>query len=221
MRIAKLVAALALPLLLAACLLTPGKFTSSLDVHADRSFAFAYKGEVIALDPEGTMNSGDGDDAVKVKPDPAEKETKLRAIAAALARETGYKSVVYQGKGKFLIDYAVSGTLTHNFLFPFNSDAQAVFPFVMVELRQGNIVRVRAPGFASNSDKDPTGMGMGGGGANAAKALDGLFTLTTDAEIISQNSEDGATGAGASKSIAWRATPLTKEAPSATLRLAR
>ena len=31
---------LAAPLLLASCLLTPGKFTSTLDINRDRSFTF-------------------------------------------------------------------------------------------------------------------------------------------------------------------------------------
>ena len=42
--------ALAVFLLLSACLVTPGKFVSTLDIRADRSFTFTYKGEVIASD---------------------------------------------------------------------------------------------------------------------------------------------------------------------------
>ena len=36
-------------LLLAACLLTPGRFTSSLDIRRDGSFAFSYTGEIRML----------------------------------------------------------------------------------------------------------------------------------------------------------------------------
>ena len=50
MRVYRLVATI-LPLLLTGCLLTPGKFQSTLSINADRTFAFAYKGEVIAVDP--------------------------------------------------------------------------------------------------------------------------------------------------------------------------
>ena len=41
---------LAAPLLLASCLLTPGRFTSSLDLRADSSFTFTYQGEATLAD---------------------------------------------------------------------------------------------------------------------------------------------------------------------------
>lgn len=221
------------PLILWGCVLTPGKFVSSLTINADRTFAFAYKGEVIAIEPSSAMkaagDSKEGEaDAPKAdtsKTDPAseaETDSKNREIATALSKEAGYRSVVYRGKGKFDIDYAISGTLTHSFLFPFNVDAQAILPFVMVEVRQGGTVRVRAPGFSGN--QNGTGPmaglgGMGGGTSDSTKYLDGRFTLDTDAEIVSQNNEDGATAVGRRKQISWRITPLTKDAPTAVLRL--
>jgi len=228
--------ALVAPLVLWGCVLTPGKFVSSLRINTDRTFAFAYKGEVMAVDPSTSMKSvgdsngetkaeGNGSRKEAAKSDPsaeAEVDAKNREIAAALSKEAGYRSVVYRGKGKFEIDYAISGSLTHTFLFPFNADAQAVLPFVMVEVRQGGTVRVRAPGFASSQSSVP-GMGglsgMSGGAGDASKYLDGVFTLDTNAEIVSQNNEEGAETVGARKQIAWRATPLTKDAPTAVLRL--
>ena len=58
MRIAGLGFLLTAPLLLASCLLTPGKFTSTLDIRADRSFTFTYAGEVILIDPGESMAQG-------------------------------------------------------------------------------------------------------------------------------------------------------------------
>lgn len=223
------------PLFLFGCILTPGKFVSSLTINKDRSFSFLYQGEVIAIDPSEEMTKGMksdvDDDAPKggEKTNPAADETKgnasqqkdteakRRAVAEALSKEAGYKSVKYVGKGKYVIDYAISGVLTHNFIYPFNHDAEIIFPFVMVEVRAGNTVRMRAPGFADGSDsRNKTGMGSAGG--DASKALDGVFTLDTDAEIVSQNNEDGPASAGKRKIIKWRATPLAKDAPSAVLR---
>lgn len=234
--------ALAAPLILTGCLLSPGKFTSTMTINADRTFTFAYKGEVIRIDPSSAMK-GIGDKpstddeaapteakpavyqiAAKRKPnakepDPqAEDDAKNREIAAALGKEMGYRSVVYQGKGKFLIDYQISGTLTHNFVYPFNSDAEAVFPFIVIELRKDGLVRVKAPGFADNSSSNT---GMNGMGSDARKAMDGIFTLDTDAEIVSQNNEDGAKTNGNRRTITWRATALSKDAPTAVLRLGR
>ena len=77
-------------------------------------------------------------------------------------------------------------------------------------------MRVKAPAFAatSNSKGIPGPEGFG-------DKLDGTFTLTTDAEIVSQNNEGGATaGPGGAKSIAWKATPVTKDAPMAVLKVA-
>lgn len=209
----RLLLALSAPLLLAGCLLTPGKFTSKLVLNADRSFTFAYSGEVYAIDQSMTSDSKDAD-ATKKK---AEAETKNRAMAEALSKEAGYRSVRYLGGGKFLIDYQTSGQLTHAFIYPFNLDAQAIVPFVAVELRGNGTVRVKAPGFA-NEAKDQAGA-MGGMGDSGGDKLDGTFVLETDAEIVSQNNEDGPQAAGARKTISWKVSPLTRDAPTAVLRL--
>lgn len=230
--------ALLLPLALAGCLLTPGKFTSTLTVNADRTFAFTYQGEVIALDLGKDMADGlnvkdheekdakpDGaafvktalaDDTAKEKAaKKAEFDKKCAAIAEVLKKEAGYKSVAYLGDGKFTVDYAIAGTLTHNFIYPFNQDAGAIFPFVAVELRADGRVRVKAPMFAQDMNKAnplPTGDAPG------SKA-DGTFTLDTDAEIVSQNNEAGATTVGGRKRIAWVVTPVSTTVPTAVLGL--
>jgi hypothetical protein len=206
-----------MPLLLASCLLTPGKFTSKLVLNADRSFTFSYLGEVYALDPDTAMKSGTDE---KAKPDPAKKaeaETKNRAIADALSKEAGYRSVRYLGDGKFLVDYQLSGTMTHHLIFPFNIDAQAVIPFVAAELRANGTVRVKAPGFA-NENKDQMGP-LSGMGDSSGDRPDGVFVLETDADIVSQNNEDGPVTAGERKTISWKVSPLTRDAPAAVLRL--
>ena len=235
--------ALACCLMLGACLVTPGKFESTLDIRADRQFSFTYKGEIISSDMKGLGSSGDdliGDDAPEKKDSALHKtamqkgsggsfdnrsaagdEAQMQAIAAALSKEKGFRSARYMGNHRFEIDYAVSGRLTHNFLFPFNSDAEIVLPFVAIELRGDDRVRVKAPGYSNGFDKSREPMGQSGPGEDASKALDGHFTLTTDAEIVSQNQEDGAQNIAGGKKIVWRITPLTNEAPMATLRVSR
>ena len=235
--------ALACCLMLGACLVTPGKFESTLDIRADRQFSFTYKGEIISSDMKGLGSSGDdliGDDAPEKKDSALHKtamqkgsggsfdngsasgdEAQMQAIAAALSKEKGFRSARYMGNHRFEIDYAISGRLTHNFLFPFNSDAEIVLPFVAVELRGDDRVRVKAPGYSNGFDKSREPMGQSGPGDDASKALDGRFTLTTDAEIVSQNQEDGAQNIAGGKKIVWRITPLTSEAPMVTLRVSR
>ena len=253
-RIKGVALALIAPLVLVGCAFSPGKFTSSLTILADRSFTFSYQGEVIAVDLAGEMAKGmgdafkdDGDDKDKTETsttallqpaawqdddaagndtapsgddeeDPAEeaakKEAKFKAIGEALTKEAGYRSVTYKGKGVFLVDYQVSGKLTHNFLWPYNLDAEVIFPFVVVEMRGRDQLRIKAPAFGDN---DSPAKGKGG---DATAKLDGTFTLITDGELVSQNNEDGATSANGRKSVTWKATPLSKDAPMAVVKVA-
>ncbi|MDF7776259.1 hypothetical protein P1X14_13460 [Sphingomonas sp. AOB5] len=240
-------AVLIVPMVLAGCLFTPGKFVSTLTINKDRSFTYTYKGEVIALDPDSAsgMGPGSGDMAMEnsviysdetgnaIEPaedysaeqaktnaeKQAKRDAQFRELAVQLAKEPGYNSVEYLGSNKFRVDYSISGMLTHNFVYPFNQDAAMVFPWLAIELRGKETVRVKAPGFAK---QDMSGMGMAGagGGSGLDSTADGTFTLTTDAEIVSQNNEDGATKTGTKSVITWRVTPLSKDAPSAVLRLA-
>lgn len=248
--------ALGLPLLLSACLLTPGKFDSTLDIRADRSFTFTYKGEVIATDlsdmtkgldktstdepsfgnESGESDEGDAgsDEAVIVNiaapaddagnagdtsSKKADNTAKMEAIAATLRKEKGFRSATYLGNNKFAIDYAITSTLTHGFVFPFNTDAEIMFPFIIVELRGDDRVRVKAPGYANGADKQKSSSMMGGAsGDDASKFLDGRFTLTTNGEIASQNQEDGAVTVPGGRQVTWTVTPLTKEAPMAVIR---
>lgn len=145
--------------------------------------------------------------------DEAKKEAKFKAIGEALTKEAGYRSVTYKGKGVFLIDYQISGKLTHNFLWPYNLDAEVIFPFVVVEMRGKDQVRVKAPAFGDNDS-------MSKGKPDNSKAkLDGTFTLITDGELVSQNNEDGATSTGGRKTVTWKATPLSKDAPMAVVKV--
>lgn len=211
-------ALLAAPLLLAGCLLTPGKFTSKLTINADRSFTYAYAGEVYAVDQQSmTPDQSDKGNAAETAKKKAESETKNRAIADALSKEAGYRSVQYLGDGKFVIDYEISGRLDHAFIYPFNLDAQAIVPFVAVELRGNGTVRVKAPGFANDS-KDQAGP-MGGMTDSSGDKMDGTFVLDTDAEVVSTNNEEGTQVAGTRKLLSWKVSPLTRDAPTAVLRL--
>lgn len=242
---ARLAAALAPLLLLSACLLTPGKFVSALDVRKDGGFTFSYQGEVVVSDPgDGMKDMGDGGDSSGFDEAPEsdgaayyqqiasksskssgdadadkDKQAKIQAIADALAKEKGFRSARYLGGNKIAVDYEISGKLDHAFIFPFNVDAQAIIPFVAIELRKDGKIRIQAPGFGSENDKPGGGMGPMGGD-NSAKEREGTFTLTTDAEIVSQNQEDGAANAPNGKRIVWKVTPLTRTAPMAVLQLA-
>lgn len=252
--------AIAAPLLLASCILTPAKFVSTLDIRADRSFTFTYTGEVqLAKTKTPDMDSGPKGDTqgwekgaekptlyksayltdLKGRPIAAAKtranedfnDTKdeageLKTLAEALSKEYGFRSVKYIGNRKLLIDYSISGKLDHAFVFPFNPDADVLLPFIAIELRGKDKLRVKAPGYANQQSMSASLGGLGGmpamgADADASSALDGTFTLTTNATIVSQNQEDGAQPApDGTKKIVWKANPQTKEAPLAVLQVA-
>lgn len=254
-RIKGLTLALLAPMVLVGCAFSPGKFTSSLTILADRSFTFSYQGEVIAVDLASEMAKGMGDafkdsgkdedkkdtsttallqaavwqdkspgneaapakeaeDAADSAEDEAKKEAKFKAIGEALTKEAGYRSVTYKGRGVFLVDYQISGKLTHNFLWPYNLDAEVIFPFVVIEMRGKDQVRIKAPAFG---DDDSPAKGKGD---DSKAKLDGTFTLVTDGELVSQNNENGATSANGRKTVTWKATPLSKDAPMAVVKVA-
>jgi len=154
----------------------------------------------------------------------AKQEAQYREMAVQLAKEAGYRQVEYRGNGIFYVDYAISGTLTHDFVYPYNQDAALIFPWVAIELRGKDMVRVKATGFAKQDSSSMGGAmggmgGMGGAGEQAESKLDGVFTLTTNAEVVSQNQEEGAETVGADKVISWKVTPLRQDAPMAVLRV--
>jgi hypothetical protein len=226
----RIAAAVIMPLMLAGCLFQPGKFTSTLDINADRSFAFSYFGEIHAVNmdkiSEGIpgADSASSDDETKSDDDSASKpagmtEAQKVELAETLAKEAGFRRVEYRGDDVWFVDYRISGTMSHSFVFPYNSDAEMMFPFLAVEVRANGTVRLKAPAFTGSSSRpDMSGMGSAMGEAN--DRIDGEFTVSTDAEIISQTNEEGAvTGPDGRKTIRWRITPQTKTAPMAVLRM--
>jgi hypothetical protein len=175
-----------------------------------------------------TAGETPSEDAAPAAPDPAEeaakkaeeaakkakKEADYKELAVQLAKEAGYKSVEYRGEGVFYVDYAISGVLTHGFVYPYDLDTAMVFPWVSIELRGKDGIRVKAPGFAKQDSSSTMGMGSLG-----ESKIEGSFTLITDAEVLSQNDESGGTSAGGKRTFRWKVTPRTTDAPLAVLKV--
>jgi len=221
----RLALALAAPLLLVSCILSPGKFTSTLDIRKDRSFTFTYVGEVIVNDPKVTEPAAEGAQmtqpgaaapaaAKPAKPAAPSAETvaRRRALAEALSKEIGYRSVEYLGGDKYRVDYAIGGRLDRGFVYPMNLDALAFIPWIAVEVRKDGTVRIKAPAFGDPSEA----MGNPAPSENA-EGRDGTFTLTTDANLVMQNDEEGA-APGPGTRIVWKVTPSSKAVPTAVIR---
>jgi hypothetical protein len=290
--IAAAITAAAVLMVLAGCMLMPGRFVSDLALRRDGTFTFHYKGEIVlsALAAPGKADLSSDSKADAATPptpfaaepctDPAtdevhpcsEAELKAQrsrwgaapradmgpnfgdkeqgrkmmqammggldlddpkaadAFAARLARQQGWTSVVSKGRGKFEVDYTVSGRLDHDFTFPTIERLPMLIPFVAVIRRSDGTVRVDAPAFTANA-ADPMMRGFGAMATSKAggkdkpnlPTLDGTFTLRTDGQILANNTDEGpqAEAASGGSRLAWKVDMRTAEAPTALIKLGK
>jgi hypothetical protein len=160
--------------------------------------------------------------------DPSDPET-MTEYARRLQGQGGWKKVTFKGNGLFEVDYEISGRLDHDFIFPVFDGMEIIVPFVQATQAGAGRIRVTAPAFVRPTG-DRSGMSaMGAAGAAAMmgkgdkgwpfKPPEGTFTLTTDAEILTNNTRDGPAAQGASKVLRWTVGPLDTTKPEALLRL--
>lgn len=150
-------------------------------------------------------------------------------IAARLRKQAGWRSVEYKGDGLFLVDFAITGQLDHDFVFPTIERMPQANAFVTLARRNDGTVRIDAPGFTAGMGGDPmrTMMGlaaMGDPEANDSEVpklpeLAGTFSLTTDAEILANNTEDGPSAMTTGKQLKWTISVRTEQAPTALVKL--
>lgn len=275
-------------LTLAACLLTPGKFTSQLDVRKDGRFSFSYAGEIhlLALSklaqmgekpngssgtssgeftPEDCYRPGtlvkrpctaaetaeqrqrwqDGKTTVTI-PAPTDKSRRdaeaMKALlggidpsspkaaedlAARLRRQEGWRRVDYKGDGLFDVEFAISGTLDRDFTFPSIERFPMANAFVTINRHNDGTVRIDAPGFATAAGAESLRslMLLGGAGkepgAPGLPVTEGEFTMTTDAAILANNTDEGATAGTTGQRLTWPISVRPTGAPTALLRLGR
>ncbi|MCJ2177025.1 hypothetical protein [Novosphingobium album (ex Hu et al. 2023)] len=158
--------------------------------------------------------------------DPSNPETG-RELATKLRRQAGWKKVEYIGDGKFDVDFALSGKLDHDFLFPTMEGFAMSNAFVQVFLREDGNVRVEAPGFGPPSGGSAMAGMMSGMGKSEGPdedgptaMADGTFTITTDAPILANNTDEGPKPGPAGETLVWPINPRTKAAPIALLKMA-
>ncbi|MGI8943409.1 MAG: hypothetical protein ACR2FJ_04095 [Qipengyuania sp.] len=152
-----------------------------------------------------------------------------RELAARLERQRGWKSVRYLDGGLFEVEFSISGRLGHDFQFPTVEGMPGVTPFVAVHLREGDQVRVNAPGFASSDQPNPL---LGGAPLAALAALskdvegeelpniavpEGVFRIVTDGRILANNTNEGAAAHATGQVLEWSISPRTKNAPTALI----
>jgi hypothetical protein len=145
-----------------------------------------------------------------------------RAFAAKLMKYAGWRSVSYRGHGVFEVDYHFAGRATQDFLFPALPDNDVIVPFVALRRRADGSVLVSAPAFTGGAG--PLGARAGAAAADAAKGrpvsrAEGRFTVTTDGEILTNNSEDGAAPNAIGRQLRWDVGPASNKIPETLIRL--
>jgi len=146
-----------------------------------------------------------------------------RAFAAKLMKFEGWRSVAYRGNGVFDVIYHFEGSSKQDFVFPMLPDNDLLIPFIALRRRADGSVLVTAPAMTGGS-------GPLAARAGAAAAADGMkngpvsraqgrFTVITDGEILTNNSEDGAAPNPRGRAVHWDVSSGSNKIPETLVRL--
>jgi hypothetical protein len=135
----------------------------------------------------------------------------------------GWKSVTYKGKGVYDVDYHVEGRLTQDFAFPLMPESDLMIPFITLRRRTDGSVMVTAPALTGGSGPFSARAKMMGlpdkGEGGPVSRAEGRFTITTDGEILTNNSEDGPSPAPGGRQVHWDVGPGSAKIPEMLVRL--
>lgn len=153
---------------------------------------------------------------------PGFDDESARAFAAKMSKYAGYRSVTYRGKGVYDVDYHFEGKATQDFIFPALPDNDLIIPFVAIRRRNDGSVFVNAPAFTGGAG--PIGARAGAAAASQMKdgpvsRAQGRFTIITDGEIATNNSEDGTASHPLGKQVHWDVGVSSAKIPEALIRL--
>ena len=145
-----------------------------------------------------------------------------RAFAAKLMKFEGWRSVTYLGKGVFVVNYHLEGSAKQDFVFPMLPDNDLLIPFIAIRRRADGSVLVNAPAMTGGSG--PLGARAGAAAADGMKngpvsRAQGRFTVITDGEILTNNSEDGAAPHPRGRAVHWDVASGSNKIPETLIRL--
>ena len=154
---------------------------------------------------------------------PGADDESNRRFAANLMKYKGWRSARYRGNGLFDVDYHFEGRADQDFAFPMMPDSDLIVPFIALRRRADGSVLVTAPGLTGGSG-GPFGaramaMGMPKSDQGPPSRAQGRFTITTDGEILTNNSADGPAAAPSGKQVNWDVAPDSRRIPEMLVRL--
>ena len=164
----------------------------------------------------------DADQMAKLFGMPGADDESNRRFAATLMKYQGWRSVAYKGKGLFDVDYHLEGRLTQDYAFPLMPNSDLLIPFITIRKRTDGSVMVAAPALTGGSG--PFGarakeLGLPDKGEGPPSRAEGRFTITTDGEILTNNSEDGPVAATGGRKVYWDIGPGSEKVPEMLVRL--
>jgi hypothetical protein len=145
-----------------------------------------------------------------------------RAFAAKLMKYAGWRLVTYRGRGVFDVDYHMEGRATQDFLFPALPDNDLLIPFIAIRRRADGSVLVTAPAFTGGQGPLAARAGPMAAGdmkPDIVSRAQGRFTIVTDGEILTNNSEDGPAPHAIGRQLHWDVDSSSKKIPEALIRL--
>jgi hypothetical protein len=154
---------------------------------------------------------------------PGSDDASSRRFAANLMKYQGWRSVIYVGKGVYNVDYHVEGRLTQDYAFPLMPDTDLMIPFITLRRRADGSVMVSAPALTGGSGPFSARAKMMGlpdkGDGGPVSRAEGRFTVTTDGEILTNNSEDGPTATTTGRQVHWDVGPGSTKIPETLVKL--
>lgn len=146
-----------------------------------------------------------------------------RAFAAKLMKYAGWRSVTYRGNGVFDVDYHFVGSDRQDFVFPALPDNDLLLPFIAIRRRADGSVLVTAPALTGGAGPLMERMAAAGAAGdtktNMVSHAQGRFTVTTDGEILTNNSEEGPTANPNGRQLHWDVDSTMKKIPETLIRL--
>ena len=153
---------------------------------------------------------------------PGLDDASSRIFAAKLMKYAGWRSVTYRGNGIFDVDYHMEGSARQDFVFPALPDNDLLLPFIAIRRRSDGSVLVTAPALTGGAG--PLMARMAAAGASDSKTTmvshaQGRFTITTDGDILTNNSEDGPVPDRIGHALHWDVGPTSNKIPETLIHL--
>ena len=154
---------------------------------------------------------------------PGADDASNRRFAENLMKYKGWRSVAYKGKGVFDVDYHVEGRIGQDYAFPIMPNSDLIIPFITIRQRNDGSVMVTAPALTGGSGPFSARAKMlnlpDKGNDGPVSRAEGRFTIVTDGEILTNNSEDGPVAHPAGRQVHWDVGPGSDKIPEMLVRL--